>query len=303
MVASKNVTRVPPIKSQGIKTKLVPLIRSVVPKQFPGRWVEPFMGTGVVGFNVAPGRALMSDTNPYLVGFYQAVLEGSVTSSKVRDYLKTEGAVLLEVGEAHYYSIRDRFNREHSPLDFLFLNRAGFNGMMRFNRRGEFNIPFCRKPNRFAQAYVTKIVNQVEAVSNLLAEGRFQFAVQSFEQAILDAGEGDLIYCDPPYIDRHTDYFNGWTEKDERYLHELLKASPAQFILSTWAENSYRKNESLKELWSDFQVVTQEHFYHVGGKLENRSSMTEALVISSGLAVSDVEPTESPEVQSQLSLL
>ena len=52
-------------------------------------------------------------------------------------------------GYAYYREVKNRFNQEHSPFDFIFLSRAGFNGMMRFNRRGEWNIPFCKKPNRF----------------------------------------------------------------------------------------------------------------------------------------------------------
>jgi DNA adenine methylase len=160
--------KVPPIKSQGIKTKLVSWINSIVPDEFEGKWMEPFMGTGVVAFNIAPIHALLCDTNPILVDFYQSIAEGVITPEIARHYLNAEGAKLLNKGESHYYKIRERFNKEHQPLDFLFLNRAGFNGMIRFNRKGEFNIPFCRKPQRFAQAYVTKIVNQVSYVSHLL---------------------------------------------------------------------------------------------------------------------------------------
>lgn len=156
---------VPPIKSQGIKTKLVPWIESIVPRDFKGTWIEPFMGTGAVAFNVAPRLAVLCDTNPHLINFYSAIARGDITPEIVKAYLIKEGASLLEKGEDHYYFIRDRFNAEHSPLDFLFLNRAGFNGMIRFNRKGGFNIPFCKKPNRFAQAYVTKITNQVAWVA------------------------------------------------------------------------------------------------------------------------------------------
>ena len=60
---------VPPIKSQGIKTKLVPWIVDYVPKDFSGTWIEPFMGTGVVAFNLAPHKALVCDTNPHLSVF------------------------------------------------------------------------------------------------------------------------------------------------------------------------------------------------------------------------------------------
>jgi DNA adenine methylase len=56
--------------------------------------------------------------------------------------------------------------------------------MIRFNQKGEYNIPFCRKPNRFAQAYVTKIVNQVNFVSKLLELKKFEFIYQDFEETI-----------------------------------------------------------------------------------------------------------------------
>ncbi len=200
---------VPPIKSQGIKTKLVPWIQSIVPSDFNGTWIEPFMGTRAVAFNVAPRRAILCDTNPHLVNFYSGIASGVITPEVVREYLIREGGMLLSKGEDHYYFVRDRFNSEHSPLDFLFVNRAGFNGMIRFNRKGGFNIPFCRKPQRFAQAYITKITNQVSWASKLIKTKEFTFKCQDFNKTIEEASSTDIIYCDPPYIDRHVDYYNG----------------------------------------------------------------------------------------------
>lgn len=269
---------VPPIKSQGIKTKLVPWINSITPSDFEGLWIEPFMGTGVVAFNLAPKHALLCDTNPHLINFYKSILDGKITPELVRDYLEREGSKLLEKGGEHYYEIRGRFNRDHQPLDFLFLNRAGFNGMIRFNRKGEFNIPFCRKPQRFAKAYVTKIVNQVSHVSRLFKTKDFSFKCQGFEETINEGGGDDIIYCDPPYIDRHVDYYNGWDDQHERSLYESLSRTPSKFILSTWHHNDYRKNEYIESLWDNFNILTREHFYHVGGSEKNRNPMIEAIV-------------------------
>ena len=78
---------VPPIKSQGIKTKLVPWVKSVVPRNFSGVWVEPFMGTGAVAFNIAPANALLCDSNPHLVNFYSSLARGEITSESVGTYL------------------------------------------------------------------------------------------------------------------------------------------------------------------------------------------------------------------------
>jgi DNA adenine methylase len=269
---------VPPIKSQGIKTKLVPWVKHIVPGDFDGVWIEPFMGTGAVAFNIAPMNALLCDTNPHLVNFYSSLARGEVTSVVVRDYLTEEGRLLLSKGEDHYYEIRDRFNRHHSPLDFLFLNRAGFNGMIRFNRKGHFNIPFCRKPQRFAIAYVTKIVNQVSCLEKLLRTKNFVFKCQDFSETIKEAAPSDIVYCDPPYIDRHVDYYSGWDESNENNLHSALAKFEGRFILSTWHHNDFRENEYIKTLWSEFHVLTKNHFYHVGGKEANRNPMVEALI-------------------------
>ena len=120
--------RVPPIKCQGIKTKLVPLIQQVISWDREGYWIEPFMGSGVVGFNVLPKRAIFSDRNPHIINFYNAIKSQEITPERTRIFLETEGRKLEEKGADHYYAVRERFNEHHAPLDFLFLNRAGFNG-------------------------------------------------------------------------------------------------------------------------------------------------------------------------------
>jgi DNA adenine methylase len=269
---------IPPIKSQGIKTKLVPWIKTIVPNDFKGVWIEPFMGTGIVAFNISPQHAVLCDTNPHLINFYTACANREITAEIVKAYLIREGEKLQTLGEEHYYFIRERFNNEYAPLDFLFLNRAGFNGMIRFNKKGGFNIPFCRKPQRFAKAYITKIVNQVDFVSRLLAIKKFTFKCQDFSQTIAEASANDIIYCDPPYIDRHADYYNGWCDENEKKLFSELSDFNGKFILSTWHHNDYRDNNYIQSLWSKFNILTREHFYHIGGKELNRNSMIEALI-------------------------
>ena len=272
---------VPPIKSQGIKTKLVPWIRALIPPVC-GRWIEPFLGTGVVAFNSGFREALLSDINPHVVHFYQAVKERRITPSGVREYLEKEGRILSvapDDGYEHFRVVRERFNRLHDPLDFLFLSRAGFNGMMRFNQHGQWNIPFCQKPMRFSPSYITKIVNQVHAVACLIQPG-WRLSVESFENVIPLATKDDLIYCDPPYLGRHVDYYSGWTDEDEQRLFELLLSTRARFILSTWHHNDFRENLMINKYWSRFNIVTRDHFYHSGAKIENRRSIVEALVFN-----------------------
>lgn len=279
---------VPPIKSQGIKTKLVPWINSLICRSgldlATTNWVEPFFGTGVVGLN-APvgGNRIIGDGNPHIINFYNGLLSGAITPQNMRAYLTREGRLLAEAaddGYAHYRLVKSRFNAEHSPFDFIFLSRAGFNGMMRFNRKGEWNIPFCKKPNRFAPAYITKICNQIASAQRVIMQSHWEFQTRSFVETIEQAQAGDLIYCDPPYFGRYVDYYNGWTAGDEEALYNALRDTRAHFILSTWHHNEFRENEMMGRFWNNFNVMTQEHFYHSGARIENRHAVIEALVFN-----------------------
>ncbi len=272
---------VPPIKSQGIKTKLVPWIMEVVKTANPkGRWIEPFLGTGVVAFNSGFKEAILNDTNPHIINFYKGIQTGEITATTVKKYLEVADKKLSssdENGYVYFREVRDRFNKDFSPLDFLFLSRAGFNGMMRFGKKGNWNIPFCKKPNRFSPSYVTKIVNQVSKVKVAIGSN-WVFENKSFADIIPQARATDLIYCDPPYFGRYVDYYNGWREPDEEQLFNLLSKTKARFVLSTWHHNDWRENEMVNKFWSKFNIVTKDHFYHSGGNIENRRTIVEALV-------------------------
>lgn len=281
----KDTVYVPPIKIQGIKTKLVPLIKRSVVMEENSVWIEPFMGSGVVGFNVEPHRAIFADTNPHIIEFYKQIKKGSITPDVVREFLEHEGKLLEKGDDEYYYTVRARFNMKHDPLDFLFLNRSCFNGMIRFNKSYDFNVPYGHKPKRFAKAYITKIVNQVAHVSGLLRQHDWDFICQSFEETIAMADTNDFIYCDPPYIGRHVDYYDSWDEQSEISLHKALVESNANFMLSTWDRNDYRCNEYITLIWNDCKKITQEHFYHVGAREKNRKPVIEALLTNYAVTV------------------
>ena len=274
----ENKVYIPPFKTQGIKSKLVPLIKTSVNLDDSTTWVEPFMGSGVVGLNVASRKAIFADLNPHIIHFYNKLKRKEITSFIVALFLREQGAFLAEKGEEHYYFIRERFNQKHNPLDFLFLNRSCFNGMIRFNKKNEYNVPYGHKPERFSKAYITKIVNQVKHFEHMIRENDWTFLCQPFEDTIAMSNENSFVYCDPPYIGRHIDYYDSWDEKQERKLKKCLTKSRAKFMLSTWEGNQFRSNPYIEQIWAECDKITHEHFYFVGGKENNRNSMTEALL-------------------------
>lgn len=276
---------VSPIKSQGKKTKLVPWIKENLDnlnKAEDYLYIEPFVGTGAVGFNLAPKTAIFADINPHLINFYNDLRNDKINHTIVRDFLTAEGIKLLDRDAEYYYEVRKRFNESPNSLDFLFLTRSCFNGMMRFNKKGGFNVPFCKKPARFSKAYVTKIVNEVLWLEDKIKTNDWTFLLMDYKDLIEDYKDNENVvyYIDAPYVLRHSDYFNGWGEKEELELYKRLKNQKGQFILSTWYGNDYRKNPYIESIWSDFSILTKNHTYHVGAKVENRNEILEALIIS-----------------------
>lgn len=270
----------PPIKCQGIKTRLVGFIAESIRWEGAGRWIEPFLGSGTVLFNIKPRRAVVSDTNAHIIRVYNDLKAGRLAPEDVAAFLRDEGALLKEKGEDHFYALRERFNNAPNSLDFIFLTRACFNGVMRFNKKGFFNVPFCRKPDRFRQAYITRIVNQVARIRDEIRRHDWEFVARGWREPLAAASPDDFVYADPPYSGRHTDYFNQWTDAENRELVESLLAAPCGFALSTWLENRYRRNPLFEDLaGAGLAVRTYDHFYHVGSSEAYRNKMVEALVL------------------------
>jgi DNA adenine methylase len=265
------------------------------------RWVEPFCGSCVIALNIQPKKALLADTNVHIIQFYKDIQKRAITPGGVKEFLAEQGERLRTKGEKHYYEIRERFNDSPNSYDFLFLNRACFNGVMRFNRRGYFNVPFCRKTERFSPAYITKIVNQVKAIATVIHSSDWVFEALDFQKTLGEAKTDDIVYADPPYIGRHVDYFNSWSDKDEDCLVTLLQDLQCRFIFSTWHSNKFRRNPFIDKNWNGngFHLFTKEHYYHVGSHENLRHAMLEALITN---FVPEVYQLAQPEY-AQLSLL
>ncbi|EFU6041502.1 Dam family site-specific DNA-(adenine-N6)-methyltransferase [Escherichia coli] len=155
------------------------------------RLIEPFVGGGAVFMNAGYQENLLNDVNADLINFYKTLQreEHSLITLAHRfflDYNTQEG----------FLAVRNAFNKQvyddlHRAAAFLFLNRHCFNGLTRYNQAGEFNVGYGKyKSTHFP-------LQEMEAF--LGAEGRSEFVCGDFAAVIEAAGEGDVIFCDPPY--------------------------------------------------------------------------------------------------------
>ena len=272
-----------PIKIQGKKTKIVPKIMEIadgILNDHPeiDTWVEPFLGSGVVAFN-CPGRikkVIVNDINPHIIKFYKGVADGIITPDKIKEVFNTHNQNLLKDGYDYYNQIKDRFNQSFDTMDFLFLTRTGFNGVMRFNNSGKWNVPFCKLNNRLSKNVIDDLASSVDELSRLFKSKEFIFYNKSFEEVIESAPENSIFYCDPPYYGLQVQYFKGWRKEDEIRLNEMLKDK--MFIYSTWLEDGIRENPMINEYWGGYEIEGKKHKYNVAEKAEKRNQVTEGLI-------------------------
>lgn len=190
----------PFLKWAGGKRALLPQITQLLPREI-GAYHEPFVGAGAVLLSLpAQLRKLANDYNSELILAYEAVRDD--VDSVIRE-LKTHVNT-----ESHYMAVR-AWDRDPSfaarpvaqrAARLIYLNKCGFNGLYRVNRRGYFNVPFGKQKNPDFLAE-----NNLRAVSAFLgvrdATGGFlaTFSSVDFREAMQRARQGDFVYCDPPY--------------------------------------------------------------------------------------------------------
>lgn len=212
----------PPLKWAGGKRWLVPRLKTLWEPYSHCRLVEPLCGGLAVTLGLRPAKALLNDINTHLINFFRWVQQG----------LSIE--IPLENDEALYYAYRDHFNkltkngqknsREAAEL-FYYLNRTGYNGLCRFNKKGEFNVPFGRykKIN-----YVRNYRSYQETFQ------QWAFSSSDFEQ--LSLNKTDFIYADPPYDVEFTHYSkDGFDWDDQVRLAQWLAGHSGPVVLSNQA--------------------------------------------------------------------
>ena len=208
----------PPLKWAGGKRWQLPHLEPLWKPHTHRRLVEPFCGGLAVALGLAPERALLNDINPHVISFYQWLRRG----------LKV--TIPLENDEALFYQHRTRFNEllksgkgksaEAASL-FYFLNRTGYNGLCRFNRAGEFNVPF----GSYRTISYTRDFSRYKPTFSA-----WDFSLGDFETIAVE--RSDFVYADPPYdVDFRQYSKGGFPWEDQVRTAEWLSRHRGPVIL------------------------------------------------------------------------
>ncbi|EEA3115221.1 Dam family site-specific DNA-(adenine-N6)-methyltransferase [Salmonella enterica] len=180
----------PFLKWAGGKYSSLPELERLIPAG--KRLIEPFVGGGSVFLNSDKHeRFLLADINADLINLYQmlAVVPDSVIAEAMKAFRHLNDV-------ENYTVIREAFNAQklnatERAAAFLYLNRHCFNGLMRYNLDGFFNVGWGKYKSPYFPEEEIRAFRQKSHACVFMTAG--------FERTLRLAGDGDVVYCDPPY--------------------------------------------------------------------------------------------------------
>jgi len=269
----------PLVKYRGGKSKEIPHLIKHIP-QYSGRYIEPFFGGGALFFYLEPKRAIINDINSKLIAFYLGVKDKFET-------LKTELAEIEELyvvnrrkfeelksktpdervndeNEPMYYQIRDMFNdltqkKYSDAFLYFFINKTAYSGMIRYNAKGEFNVPYGR--------YASLNTSLVTSAHNKLLSNTEIYNLD-YSEIFKMSKEDDFIFLDPPYDCVFSDYGNvehkdGFNERNHIELanhYKQLKCKALMVIGRTPLTEKLYGNMIVDEYGKSYAVNIRNRF-------------------------------------------
>ena len=205
----------PVITWSGSKRSQSEIIKSFFPETFDN-YYEPFVGGGSVMYSVSPQKGVCGDICEPLIKLWNEIKNNPdrLCQSYSKKWYK-----LQQEGNQIFYEVRNNFNLNNNPEDLMFLSRTCVNGLIRFNKNGEFNNSFHLSRPGIHPDKLAKIINDW---SNHIQE--IDFVCGDYEDTTKYVTYKDVVYLDPPYFHTKGRYY-GIVDFDRflRYLYELNK--------------------------------------------------------------------------------
>jgi DNA adenine methylase len=269
-IVSGTETGRPFLKWAGGKRQLLASLLRLAPRD-ASTYFEPFVGGGALFFALQPKRAVLADVNERLIRTYKGVQNN------------VEEVIRQLQGFRHkpefFYEFREKDIDAGTDADvaawFIYLNKTGFNGLYRVNRDNRFNVPFGRYANPTICDRET-----LRACSATLAKAKL--LVADFASVVKEAGRGDFVYFDPPYVPlSETSSFTSYTskgfgQKEQRRLRDTarkLKKRGVRVLLSNSSAPSVR------DLYAEgFDITEVSATRLVNSKATARGAIVELLI-------------------------
>lgn len=240
------------------------------------RYVEPFSGSAAVYLNTTAPEAMVNDVNADLIALYTSIQkEGDTFISYASGFFSDKNNT-----EEAFYTLWDTFNKSRNSREraalLLYLNKHAFNGLIRYNTKGGYNVPFGKyKAPKFPLSEIHHLLKRTR-------QGTTVFTCRDFREIFAALESGDVVYCDPPYVPlsstaNFTSYAgNVFGPKDQEDLARLAKDAHQKgctVILSN------HDTPQVRALYADAYILQFAVQRFISCKGNNRNKAPELLVI------------------------
>lgn len=283
----------PLVKYRGGKSKEIPHLIKHIPK-FEGRYIEPFFGGGALYFHLEPKKAIINDINSKLIAFYHGVKNDFDNLNKELEEIgklyrinrkkfeelkqKTPEQRVKDDNETLYYQIRDMFNdlidkKYSNALLYFFINKTAYSGMIRYNSKGEFNVPYGRYAN---------LNTSLVTVSHNRLLSNTEIYNLDYKEIFEMSEENDFMFLDPPYDCVFSDYGNveykedGFNEKNHKELADNFRNLKCKALMVIG------RTPLTEELYNDFIIDEYGKSYAVNIRNRFKSSAKHILISNYG---------------------
>ena len=247
-------------------------------KRFPAdrkRFIEPFVGAGSISLNINYPSIIINDYNADLISVWQFL------QTKPIQFINQckELFIVDNNTEKQFNILKAEFNKTKQSLRkaalFVYLNRHCFNGLCRYNASGDFNVPVGRYNNP-VYFPLQELTIGAEKINN------FTIYNKDFREIFDLVKDGDLVYCDPPYVPTSTSAnFSSYTSGGFEFKDQIDLALCAEKAMEKGAviiiSNHY--NWYTKGLYSKAKTYKIEVSRTISSKVEEREAVSEIIAV------------------------
>lgn len=270
-----------PLNYTGGKYKLLPQIAPLFPKNI-NTFIDLFAGGGNVGVNVNAKKIVLNDMQTQVIELLEYIYQNGTTVmlQEIKNIISEYN--LDRENKEGYLGLREAYNSsDKSPMVFYSLICHAFSNQIRFNRHGEYNMPFGKR------TFNPKLQKRFVSFSNHIKTKNISFTNNDFRKLNpKQLKSEDFVYCDPPYLITMASYNeqDGWNENDESDLLLLLdnlNEDNIKFALSNVFKNKGKTNHMLIDWSKKYNVHYLNHTYansNYHAKDKSRDSTVEVLI-------------------------
>lgn len=282
-----------PLNYPGNKARILKSLLPLFPPKIT-HFVDVFCGSGIVGLNAKSSALILNDKETRIIDLLRYFQRNEIKSilSEVQELIahynltdskskpkgfyeihKNEG--LSRHNKAGFLALRKSYNHNPSEAKFFVLILFGFNHFVRFNTKGDYNVPVGKMD--FTQSLYDKTITFIK----LLQSKNIKFRNLDFKDSALYKN-GEFFYFDPPYLITQAPYNALWCENDEKDLYVILDSLNFQnkkFALSNVLESNGKSNDLLKKWGTKYKIThIKRQYKNANYQRKNLSQSIEVLI-------------------------